>query len=121
MSTNTPADLAVRYSGPTTIVEFLDRRLIDAAQIERLGDQILEIIKPMPKPKLVIAFDKVEYLSSSALNILIKIENTINKKGGEFRLANLAPDLQKVFTMMKLNKVMKICDSVDEAVRSIKT
>ena len=64
----------------------------------------------------MLNFEKVEYLSSSALNILIALDNAIRKKSGQLRLSGLDKELRKVFTLMKLNKVMVLCDSVDEAV-----
>jgi len=115
-----PTDLSVRHSGAITIIEFLDRRLIDAVQIERIGERILELVNSAAIPKVVLDFNKVEYLSSTALNVLIRVENAIDLKKGELRLSSLDPDLRKVFTLMKLDKVMKICKDTDEAVTSIK-
>lgn len=113
------SDMSVRQVRAITVVEFLDRRLIDSAQIERLGQQILDMVKAATVPKFIISFAKVEYLSSTALNILIQIENAINKKKGQLRLAELDLELQKVFTIMKLHKVMKICPTTQDAVDSI--
>jgi anti-sigma B factor antagonist len=115
-----PTDMIVRNMGAITVVEFLDRRLIDAAQIERLGEQIQDLVRAAAVPKLVLNFEKVEYLSSSALNVLIALENAINKKKGQMRLASLDKELQKVFALMKLNKVMVLCNSLDDAIKSIK-
>jgi anti-sigma B factor antagonist len=120
MATKTHSDLTVRTVGPVTVVEFLDRRMIDAAQIERLGGHILELVNAAATPKMVMSFDKVEYLSSSMLNQIIAVDNAIKKKKGELRLAGLDAELKKIFTLMKLNKVLTICGTVDEAVKSIK-
>ena len=35
------ADMSVRQRGAVTIVEFLDRRLIDTARIEALGEKVV--------------------------------------------------------------------------------
>ena len=119
-----PSDVTLRrlptLHGEVTVIEFLDRRLIDAAHIEQLGQQLKAIASETPTPRLVVSFEKVEYLSSTALNVLIELDNLIRQKKGQFRIANLAPELMKVFTLMKLHKVMKICDTTDEAVKSIK-
>jgi anti-sigma B factor antagonist len=116
----THSDLVIRTVGPVTVVEFLDRRLIDAAQIERLGQHVLEQVNAAVAPKVVLNFEKVEYLSSTMLNIIIAVDNAIKKKKGELRLAGLDAELKKVFTLMKLNKVLTICDTADEAIKSIK-
>jgi anti-sigma B factor antagonist len=104
-----------------TVVEFLDRRLIDTAQIERLGNQLMQIVKAEETPKLVISFRMVEYLSSTMLNLLIEFDNTIKRTKGQLRLADLDPELLKVFTLMKLHKVMMICKTADEAIGSLKS
>ena len=54
------------------------------------------------------------------LNVLIGIENAVKRKKGQLALTNLDPELQKVFTLMKLNKVMTICKTVDDAYNTIK-
>jgi anti-sigma B factor antagonist len=113
-------DMAVRQLGSITVIDFRDRRLIDTARIEALGEQIGEIIANTPAIKLLISFEKVEYLSSTMLNVLIGIDNAIKRKQGKLALANLQPELQKVFTLMKLNKVMKICKSTDDAISAMK-
>jgi anti-sigma B factor antagonist len=120
MMASSPSDLSVRHVGGATVVEFLDRRLIDASHIEQIGAQILAIVDAAVKPRLVISFEKVEYLSSTALNVLIELDNAIRHKKGQLRLAHLDPELQKVFTLMKLHKVLKICKTTDEALKSMK-
>lgn len=104
-----------------TVIEFLDRRLIDTAHIERIGAQVREIVKAADTPRLVISFKMVEYLSSTMLNVLIETDNTIRRKKGQLRLADLDPELMKVFTLMKLHKVMNICKTTDEAIASLKS
>lgn len=121
MMPSSPVEFTVRHSGAVTIIELLDRRLIDTMQIERLGEQILELVNAAAVPKVVLDFKKVEYLSSTALNVLIRIENAIDLKKGQMRLAHLDPELHKVFKLMKLDKVMKICNDTDEAIKSIKS
>lgn len=119
------SDMTVRQLGTITVVEFLDRRLIDTARIEALGAQIVELINANPTApgsplKLLINFEKVEYLSSTMLNVLIGIDNAVKRAKGQLVLANLDPELQKVFKLMKLDKVMKICKTTDEAVSTLR-
>src|SRR5207247_11398635 len=119
MSTAPSSDIAVRHVGAVIVVDILDRRLIDAAHIEQIGEQLHDMVNAAAVPMIVLNFDKVEYLSSSALNILIALENSIRKKKGQLRLAGLDQELRKVFTLMKLTKVMVLCENVDEAMKSM--
>ena len=54
------ADMSVRQRGAVTIVEFLDRRLIDTARIEALGEKVAEVIDAAPNIRLIISFEKLE-------------------------------------------------------------
>lgn len=112
--------MTVRHVGAITIVEFLDRRLIDTARIEALGSRITELVNSANAVKLIINFQKVEYLSSTMLNVLIALDTAIKRKNGRLALAHLDPELQKVFALMKLNKVMTICKTVDDAMSWMK-
>ena len=117
---HTATDMTVRHVGAITIVDLLDRRLIDTARIESLGARITDLINNANAVKLIINFDKVEYLSSTMLNVLIALETAVKRKKGKLALAHLDPELQKVFTLMKLNKVMTICKTVDDAMSEMK-
>lgn len=136
---STPSDISIRHvaaawggrakkgaggkndADDIIVIELLDRRLIDPVHIEQLGEHIKELVNAAALPRVVISFAKVEYLSSTALNILIELDNVIKRKGGRMCLADLHPDLQKVFSLMKLTKVMQICKSTDEAVKVLES
>ena len=117
---HTATDMAVRHVGAITIVEFLDRRLIDTARIEALGARVTDLINNANAVKLIINFEKVEYLSSTMLNVLIALDTAVKRKKGKLVLAHLDPELQKVFTLMKLNKVMTIYKTIDDAMSEMK-
>ena len=117
---HTAADMTVRHVGAITIVEFLDRRLIDTARIESLGSRVTDRINNANAVKLILNFEKVEYLSSTMLNVLIALDTAVKRKKGKLVLAHLDPELQKVFTLMKLNKVMTICKTIDDAMSAMK-
>ena len=108
-------------NGDITVVEFLDRRLIDAAHIADVGQQIKALVAQMPVPRLVLSFEKVEYLSSTALNVVIELERLIRQHKGQFRIANLAPEIEKIFTLMKLHKVIQLCQDTEQAIKSIRS
>ena len=56
-----------------TIIEFMDRNILDEANIQQIGEEISRIIDASPYPKLLISFENVDHLSSAALGTLITI------------------------------------------------
>jgi anti-sigma B factor antagonist len=116
----TSSAIGVRRSGSATIVEFLDRRLVDQMLLERVGAQLNELVDGETNPMLVLSFSKVEFMSSAALGILIALEARLATQGGKLALAEIDPELLKLFTLTKLHKVMKIHKTTQAALDSLK-
>lgn len=110
--------LRVTEENGVTRIGFVDRNILDEANIQRIGEEISEIIDSTAQPKLLISFDNVDHLSSAALGTLITINNKVRSKDGQLRLANIDPQIYEVFVITKLNKLFQIHDSSDEALES---
>jgi len=67
--------------------------------------------------KIVFDFSKTTYICSMFLGVLVEIHADILIKGG-LRLANLNQFQHKLLKATDLDKIMKVCDTVDEAVAS---
>ena len=102
-----------------TTVEFIDRNILDEANIQSIGDEITALIEGSSSPKIVISFSNVDHLSSAALGTLITINNKVRNKGGHLRLADIDPQIYEVFVITKLNKLFEIHDTSASAVSSL--
>jgi anti-sigma B factor antagonist len=116
----TDARLRVRKESGVTIVEFVDRNILDEANIQQIGEEIGALIDADPAPRLVISFSNVDHLSSAALGALITIHNRMKTKSGQLRLANIDPQIYEVFVITKLNKLFEIHENLEKATQSFK-
>jgi len=112
--------LVVREEGDVTIVQFVDRNILEEASIQQIGEEIATIIDNATSPKLLLNFENVEHLSSAALGTLITINNKVRQKGGQLRLSNIDSNIYEVFVITKLNKLFQIHDSNEKALASFK-
>ena len=103
-----------------TRIEFVDRNILDEANIQQIGEEISELIEADPRPRLLISFANVDHLSSAALGTLITIHNRVKGRAGQLRLANIDPQILEVFVITKLNTLFEIHDTTDSAVASFK-
>jgi len=103
-----------------TIIEFMDRNILDEANIQQIGEEIGGIIDESAFPKLLISFENVDHLSSAALGTLITINNKIRQKDGQLRLANINPQIYEVFVITKLNKLFQIHKTTQEALKKFR-
>ncbi|MEE8147685.1 MAG: hypothetical protein V3T24_08785, partial [Longimicrobiales bacterium] len=44
-------------------IEFVDRNILDEANIQQIGDYISKIVDAHKKPKILISFENVDHLS----------------------------------------------------------
>lgn len=116
----TDARLRVRKEGGVVHVEFVDRNILDEANIQQIAEEIASIIDAEAAPKLVISFANVDHLSSAALGALITIHNKMKGKSGQLRLANIDPQIHEVFVITKLNKLFEIHESTASATASFR-
>jgi anti-sigma B factor antagonist len=113
-------DLQIRQNDDVTIITVSERKILDELTITRLGDQLQALVAKTPEPKFIIEFSNVSHMSSSALGMLITLLKRIREKNGQLRLANIQPAILEVFEITRLTEVFNICDSVEDAMASIR-
>jgi len=111
----TDSRLRISDNDGVTLVEFIDRNILDEANIQAINEEITAVIEQADIPKVLISFSNVDHLSSAALGALITINNKIREKQGQLHLANIDPQIYEVFVITRLNKLFNIHDTTDEA------
>jgi len=111
----TDSRLRISDNEGVTLVEFVDRNILDEANIQAINEEITAVIELASLPKILISFSNVDHLSSAALGALITINNKIREKSGSLHLANIDPQIYEVFVITRLNKLFNIHDTTDEA------
>ena len=99
------------------IVMFKDSSVLDQANIERIKDDLIAVVSDERKPKMIVSFENVQHISSAVLGMLMAVEKGIRKQKGQLRLAAINPSLMEVFTLTRLDKVFKIFDDTEKALK----
>ena len=118
--TSAASRLRVVEQEGVTCIEFVDRNILDEANIQQIGEEISAIVDAHDRPQVLISFENVDHLSSAALGTLITINNKIRNKDGQLRLANIDSQIYEVFVITKLNKLFQIHDTTSAAMASFK-
>ena len=94
--------------GEIRTVHLTDAKILDESVIQQISKDLLDLLGKTEETNVVLDFDQVRFMSSSALGMLIKV----NKKCKEFKidlkLCNIAPDILQVFKITRLDKVLAI-------------
>lgn len=107
--------------GDVIQAHILEIRIVDVNRIKQIGDELTELVQKNPKIKLVINFDKVEYLSSAMLGKLVAVNKAVAEMKGALRLCGIKATIFEIFKITKLNKIFEIHDDVDQAMKSLQT
>ena len=66
-------------------------------------------------PKVLIDLRLVSYVDSSGLAAFIELFQKMKRYGGKMVLANLTPNVKKIFDIAKLDMILKIAKDEQEA------
>lgn len=113
-----PSRLRVTDDDGITRIEFVDRNILDEANIRQIGEEIGQLIEDRETPRMLISFDNVDHMSSAALGALITINNKIKAKGGQLRLSDIDEQIYQVFVITKLYKLFEIHETSEQGLAS---
>ena len=110
--------LQLNQVGDVSVVRFVDRKILDEANIQELGQELFQLIEEEKRKALLLNFSSVEFLSSAALGKLITLDKKVKAHGGKLKLSNIRPEIYEVFAITKLNKLFDIKDDEADALAS---
>src|SRR5215204_1125787 len=64
--------------GDYTVIEFVTASLMDPIVLENCGQALYKIIDEEDKRKIIMDFEKVQYLSSQAIGIVLAMHKKLN-------------------------------------------
>lgn len=96
----------------------LKGQFIGGEETDQLRDALREISE-QKKNNLIINLEKVTYLNSTALGVLISAHANFVKRGGKIILCNVSKSLENIFVITKLTLVFTISENLDDAIKQI--
>jgi anti-sigma B factor antagonist len=100
--------LEVEDIGDVTVVNFVDRRILDEQNIQIIGEQLFSLVDEVGRRKILLNFGNVEFLSSAALGKLIALHKKLQAVSGRLILCNIDPEIYEVFEITRLDKFFNI-------------
>ena len=100
--------LKVLEHGVITTIQFCEKEILDEMQISEMQAELMALIDAKTRPLVLIDFHNAHHMSSACLGLLVAVNTRVNKKERRLRLANIQPKLMTVFSLTKLDTVLKI-------------
>lgn len=104
--------------GEYTIVEFTTASLMDRIDLEQLGQDLYRLIDEEDRRKIVLDFERVQYLSSQAIGILLNMHKKLAAlKKSKLVLCGVGPRLMELLKITRLDLLFTVKPTQQEAVK----
>ncbi len=114
---NGGSGIVIQNMWDVTVVNFEEARLLEAATIESISQELYRLVEKMDRKKLVLDFTKVQYLASAAVGMIMNVHKKSAAIKGLMIVVGLRKELMKVFEIMGLVKVLKFAPNEAEAMK----
>jgi anti-sigma B factor antagonist len=110
--------LELEQIGDVTVVNFIDKKILDEQSIQTIGEQLFSLVDQENCRQMLLNFGNVEFLSSAALGKLIKLKKKLEEVQGRLILCNISPQIFEVFEITKLDRYFTIQKEEQEALQA---
>src|SRR5688572_30375101 len=110
----------VQTISENTVVEFTSASLMDPIELEQIAQQLYKLVDEQDKRRMILDFEKVQYLSSQAIGILLALQKKLSGlKKSSLVLCGVGARLMELLRITRLDRVLTIKPSQKEAIKSL--
>ena len=109
--------IELHKTGEITVVQFKRNKYLASDDIQQMGSELFQVVAD-GATQVVLDMSAVEFLSSAALNRLIMLNKKFKDVDGALRLSGLTSEIDKIFTITRLNTLFEVHPDVPSALIS---
>jgi len=98
----------------------LSGELMGGEETKPLQERIYQTIEDN-KPKVILDMKNLKWMNSSGLGIIMSCLTTLRGSDGDLYIAGASDRVKRPLEVTKLDQVIKMFDTIDEAVKSYST
>ncbi len=102
--------------GEVMVVEFKIPSLMDPIVLDDTAKRLFALIDEQDRRKMILDFERVQYLSSQAIGILLTMKKKLDAlPNSKFVLCGIGPRLAELLKITRLDKVLTVKPTQKEA------
>ncbi|MCL2305916.1 MAG: STAS domain-containing protein [Planctomycetaceae bacterium] len=105
--------------GEVTVAVCRDMKLNDDLVIQEWGDQLLDLLDNQKVTKLLVNFERVLFMSSSALRALITLNKKAKDSGAALVLCSIDDNIMEAFRITRLDTVFQIKKTEEDGTKAL--
>jgi anti-sigma B factor antagonist len=111
---------STRVESNVLIVKFEAAASLNDFRNNTLRDGLYELVQTQQEPQLAVDLQKVDYLSSSGVAILVGLKRRVDTRNGKIVLFHVQPVVRDLLAVMKLDRFFVIVDDEPNALASLR-
>ena len=112
----TTTTINVARQGGAYVIKFSNSEVLNPESLRQVRDEIKRHLDAEERLKIVLDMEDVALLSSEAIGMIVTLTNAMHPRGGQLHLANISDETYTVFEIMKLRQVVKVFDTIPDAI-----
>ena len=101
-----------------TVIEFRTTSLMDPVELEQIGQSLYHIVDEQDRRRIVLDFEKVQYLSSQAIGIVLTMQKKLSSlSNSKLVLCGVGPKLMELLKITRLDRLLTVKPTQREAVK----
>jgi anti-sigma B factor antagonist len=116
MDSNVP--FTVQMVEKWCVVEIRTPSLMDPLELKNIGESLYTLVDDQDKRLMILDFEKVQYLSSQAIGIVITLHKKLSAlKNSRLVLCGVTPKLQELLKITRLDRLLTVKPTQREALK----
>lgn len=111
--------ITLKDSNGVAVVDFVNSELMyESTVVNEIGDELHSLVLTHGYTKILLDFKNVQYLSSTMLAKLAKLDQLVQHAKGHLRLCRVGPVLMDTFRIGHFERVFDLYDDADSALKA---
>lgn len=102
--------LVKRHAGIAVLK--LQELMLAHSEKNQMRNKLRDMIEGVEEPRIVLDMTDVTAISSMMLGVIMALNLRIMRQNGKLRLCNVTTDVHVAFTLVKLDKIIPVDDSL---------
>ena len=102
------------------VIYLTEVKILNEAGIQKIFKDVVDVIGKTEQSNVIIDFQCVQFMSSAALGMLVRIQKKCKEFEATLKLVNICAEIRKVFEITRLDKILSIYDDPKEAIAAFK-
>jgi anti-sigma B factor antagonist len=104
-----------------TVVDFVDSGLMyESALVHEIGAELQSLLEDQGQRRILLDFAHVQYLSSSMMGQLVKLQKEMDTAKGQLKVTGLGPVLRDTFRIGRFEPLFAIYDDRPGAMKAFR-